>query len=145
VSLIREGSLNGEAREYEDVNGELIDYSVELELANALLSLSYVHLGLSQFKSSFDTFEEAMDIFQTELKEGESVMNHIDLSEEKSSVMSSWSEKLTGFIKSSLGGDDIQDEKNVNQEERISTTVKDGISINLDNYHVNGNDTRSEL
>jgi len=147
VSLIREGSLNGETREYEDVNGDLIDYFVELELANALLSLSYVHLGLSQFKSSFDTFEEAMDIFQSELKEGESVMNHIDLSEEKSSVMSSWSEKLKGFIKSSLGGDDTQSEKNVNQEERVSITVKDGISINLDpNYHVmSRNDTRSEL
>ena len=145
VSLLREGSLNGEAREYEDGNGELIDYSVELELANALLSLAYVNLGVSQFKSSFDTFEEAMDIFQSELKEGESVMNHMDLSEKKSSIMSSWSEKLTGFIKSSLGGDDTQDDKNENQEETVLITVKDGISINLENYHVTGNDTRSEL
>ena len=145
VSLLREGSLNGEAREYEDVNGELIDYSVELELANALLSLSYVHLGLSQFRSSFDAFEEAMDIFQSELKEGESVMNHIDLSEKKSSIMGTWSEKLTGFIKSNLRGDDTQVDNNVNQQETVSITVKDGISINIDNYHVLGNDTRSEL
>ena len=147
VSLLREGSLNGEEREYLDRNGEPVSYSIELQLANSnvltLMTLSYIYLGVRQFKSSFDAFEEAMDIYQSELKADETPMNHIDMPK---NVRGSWGDKLTeSIIRSSLEveGDDAQG-KDVNQEERESMSSTQD-SISLDDYDMLGNDTRSEL
>jgi len=73
VRLLREGIGEGRDSFEADVEGgEIIEYSVRLELANALLNLAYAQVALKQWKSSFQSFEEAMDLFASELREDES-------------------------------------------------------------------------
>jgi tetratricopeptide (TPR) repeat protein len=53
-------------------DGKPPSYPIRLDLAHVLLSLSYTYLALMQWKKSYDTFEDAMDIYQSELAEGDS-------------------------------------------------------------------------
>ena len=120
-----------------NVNGEKIDYSVELELANALLNLAYVLLGQRQWKSSFDAFGESMDLYASELMEGESPMNHSGMEEYSTNnkqvqkgTVASLGERLTKFIKTSLGTED-----DVSQSIKVDGNQEDASQfINLDNY-----------
>lgn len=56
-------------------DGKQLTYSLRLDLARVLHSLSYTYLDLMQWEKSCDVFEEAMDIYQSELREGESPMD----------------------------------------------------------------------
>ncbi|KAL3806500.1 hypothetical protein ACHAXA_002809 [Cyclostephanos tholiformis] len=74
VDLLREG-----LREYVayDENGQVIDYSVEQDLANSLLNLSYAQKELKQWNSAMQSFSEAMDIREAEgILDGGGMVEH---------------------------------------------------------------------
>jgi len=133
-------SVDEDADSFEayDENGEIIEYPVRLELANALLNLSYALLGLKQWRSSFESFEEAMDLYQSELAEGETPMNHSDppMMEATKGSQSGWGDMLTHFTKGStdmeeetLDGDDSNEKGSIKEEARY-------MNITIDDYHI---------
>ncbi len=77
VQLLAEGIELIDSGKFELVgdDGKQLTYSLRLDLARVLHSLSYTHLDLMQWGKSYDVFEEAMDIYQSELMEGESPMD----------------------------------------------------------------------
>jgi hypothetical protein len=119
-------------------NEEIIEYPIMLELANALLNLSYAQLGLKQWRTSFYYFIEAMDIFVSELPEGETPMSQGGA---KKGDQSSWGERLTSFF--------FKKDAGVNEdggEEDRSTEKADTSSqqINVTNYQMMDNFTIEE-
>lgn len=76
AQLLGEGIELVDSGKYEVIgdDGDPLNYSLRLDLAHVLHSLSYTYLALMQWKKSYDAFEEAMDIYQSELSEGESPM-----------------------------------------------------------------------
>ena len=77
VQLLEEGIELVDSGSYEVIsdNGSQLSYSPRLDLAHVLHSLSYTYLDLMQWEKSYDMFEEAMDIYQSELPEGQSPMD----------------------------------------------------------------------
>jgi len=135
VNLLKEGTVGNEVREYEDMEGNKVDYSTEMELAGAYIYLAITYLGLQQWKSSYDAYEEAMDIYSTHSngqipmtgRPGQGMIN------KKDTVLTSLSEKIASFIKTNLGGieeeGDTKSDSTANQEEDITTSHQ---YINLD-------------
>ncbi len=91
VQLLEEGIELVDSGNYEVVSddGSNISHSPRLDLAHVLVSLSYTYLDLMQWEKSNDLFEEAMDIYQSELSKGQSPMDWISTtssSQESTSV-----------------------------------------------------------
>ncbi|KAL7550404.1 hypothetical protein ACHAWF_013647 [Thalassiosira exigua] len=138
VALLRDGD-----RDYFEAygdDGSVQNYPVKLELANALLNLAYAQLGLKKWSSSYESFQEAMHLFESELKEGETPNNHSGGANGGQST--SWGEKLTSFfghrLTSSAGGDDNGDRPSRDEvvEEEASVGKGDSSSqfISLDGF-----------
>ena len=51
-----------------------MDYPVQLELAQALLNLTYVQLGLKQWQSAFEAYNEVMLQYAGKLWERETLL-----------------------------------------------------------------------
>ncbi|KAL9189007.1 hypothetical protein ACHAXT_011497 [Thalassiosira profunda] len=102
VALLRQGLYDGRATfDAYGEDDELIQYSVKLELANALLNLAYAELGLRLWASSLESFEQAMELYESELSGDETPMGHSGGSDRGKD--SSWGERLTSFFKSGAG------------------------------------------
>mmetsp|Transcript_14322 Transcript_14322/g.30609 ORF Transcript_14322/g.30609 Transcript_14322/m.30609 type:complete len:745 (-) Transcript_14322:45-2279(-) len=141
VSLLSNG-VDGEYDSYGE-NGEIIDYPVKLELANALLNLAYVLLGLRQWRSSFEAFEEAMDLYASELTEGGSPMDHPDsVIEVKNGNLANLGERLASFIKGGMGWE--EETPILDEDSSDGKGLKEGTRyISLDDYQMVQNVTIS--
>jgi len=129
VLLLREGSYGDDSFQAINENDEIVDYPVKLELANTLLNLAYVQLGLKQWRSSFDSFDEAMDLYAAELEEGETPMGRSDLGmEEMTKSKNSWSENLSRLLKTSAGL--VEEAIGLDDEDKEEFETV----INLDNF-----------
>jgi len=93
VQLLVEGIELIDSGKFEVVgdDGRQLTYSLRLDLAHVLHSLSYTYLELMQWEKSFDVFEEAMVIYQLELMEGESPMDWNSIATTASSTRESTS------------------------------------------------------
>ncbi|KAL3763620.1 hypothetical protein ACHAW5_003918 [Stephanodiscus triporus] len=102
VDLLRDGAR--ESYVAYDENDEVIEYSVEQELANSLLNLAYAQKELKQWKSAAQSFSEAMDIYEPEeLPVGGGTIDRS--TKDKEGYLVSLGDKLTSFIKGRLGVD----------------------------------------
>lgn len=105
ITLLRDGISRGDvALDAYDDNGNLVNYPVEIDLANALLNLAYAQMGLHQWKRSYEAFEESMRIFEVELHDDEAPMNNAGLVtgsnsfNEPSDKYTSWRDRLSSFF-----------------------------------------------
>jgi len=110
VELLRGVTTTAEGDEYEFVgqNGQTILYPIEIDLADALMNLAYAQLALKQFRKSFASFEESMDLYSAVLPEGESPFSKegdVHSQWSKEDKISSFGEKLNRFF-SRRGTDD---------------------------------------
>lgn len=135
VNFLKEGTVENEVREYEDMEGNKVDYSTEMELAGAYIYLAITYSGLQQWKSSYDAYGEAMDIYSTH-SNGQIPMTGRPgqgMIHKKDTVLTSLSEKIASFIKTNLGGNeeegDTKSDSIANQEEDTTTPNQ---YINLD-------------
>ena len=95
VDLLRYGLRDHVAY---DENGEVIDYSVEQDIANTLLNLSYAQQELKQWNSAMQSFSEAMDIRETKgLLDGGGTNERS--SKNTGEDVTSIDEKLSSYIK----------------------------------------------
>ena len=120
VQLLGEGIELVYSGEYEVTRneGNRLAYSPRLDLAHVLHSLSYTYLALMQWKKSYEAFEEAMDIYQSELSEEQSPMewNSIATATTESSSTSMTDRLLNYFfpeIKDEIDPEDFQQGQNV--------------------------------
>ena len=74
VQLLQEGIELVDSGKYEVISddGSQSSQSPRLDLAHVLYSLSFTYLDLMQWEKSYEIFEGAMDIYQSELPEGQS-------------------------------------------------------------------------
>ena len=137
VTLLRDGISRGDvALEAYDDNGNLVNYPVEIDLANALLNLAYAQMGLQQWKRSYEAFEESMSIFEAELHGDEAPMKNSGLAgsnsyNEPSDKYSSWRDRLSSFFQ--LGPTVNEDDSGTD----VDTTSSGGIQI--DSFEFTGN------
>ncbi len=152
AQLLRESITRYPTEKYQAYGefGQLIEYSIELELANALLSLSYCLLGLKQWRSAYEAFEEAMSLYETELLEGETPMNNSRTNKnaskgsEKGNIdrLAAW---MGSFVKGRLGGEENKGQEGGVSQDNKDASIAGGMTstqyINLDGYQTMANAT----
>lgn len=144
VGLLREGLMEGrDSFEAMGEDGVYIEMPVSLEIANALLNLAYALLGMNQWKQSYDMFEEAMDIYDSSLADGETPMNHSEgAGSSRKSAGASWGEQLTRFFKESIGLTDTTNEAGDKNEDKSSSGAE---YINLDSFQTMDNNITNQI
>ena len=109
VLLLEEGIGLVDSGQFEVIldDGKPLAYSLRLELASVLQSLSYTYLALMQWESSYNIFELALDIFHSELPEGESPMEWGLMATTKASARDSASitERLLSYFFTQSGNE----------------------------------------
>ena len=149
VGLLRlRDGIDGDSDSFEAYgeNGEIVEFPVKLELANALLNLAYAQLGLKQWRSSFEAYEEAMDLYASELAEGETPMNHSDPAmkeAKKGGNQASWGERLSRFIKGSMGVEEEAKSLDGDDSQEKVSSEEGTWYVNLDDYNIMENSTAS--
>ena len=119
VDLLREGAREPYVAYHE--NGEVIEYSVERELADSLLNLAYAQKEVKLWNSAAQSFSKAMDLYRSdELTDGGGAIDRS--TKDKEDYVTFLSDKLTSFIKGQLG-------------------VKVDSNIIIDNYYMMENTT----
>ena len=119
VDLLREGASEPYVTYHE--NGEVIEYSVERELADSLMNLAYAQKELKLWNSAAHSFSDAMDLYKSEeLPDGGGAIDRS--TKDKEDYVASLGDKLTSFIKGQLG-------------------VKVDSNIMIDNYRMMDNTT----
>jgi tetratricopeptide (TPR) repeat protein len=100
VRLLGEGIELVDSGKYEVIgdDGNPLNYSLRLDLAHVLHSLSYTYLALMQWQKSYDAFEDAMDIYQSELSEGESPMEWNSIATTTESSSTSMTDRLLKYF-----------------------------------------------
>jgi tetratricopeptide (TPR) repeat protein len=100
VRLLGEGIELVDSGKYEVIgdDGNPLHYSLRLDLAHVLHSLSYTYLALMQWQKSYDAFEDAMDIYQSELSEGESPMEWNSIATTTESSSTSMTDRLLKYF-----------------------------------------------
>ena len=100
IQLISEGIALYDSGNFEvvDDDGKPITYSLRLSLAPVLHSLSYTYIALMQWEKSYDAFEEAMDIYQSELSEGDSPVGWNSFAGAKQPSSPSMTDRLFNFF-----------------------------------------------
>ena len=119
VDLLREGAREPYVAYHE--NGEVIEYSVERELADSLLNLAYAQKEVKLWNSAAQSFSKAMDLYRSEeLTDGGGAIDRS--TKDKEDYVTFLSDKLTSFLKGQLG-------------------VKVDSNIIIDNYYMMENTT----
>ena len=141
VTLLRDGISRGDvALEAYDDNGNLVNYPVEIDLANALLNLAYAEMGLQQWKRSFEAFEESMSIFEVELQDDEAPLKNAGLAtgsnsfNEPSDKYSSWKDRLSSFFQLGPTANEDGSGSDVDTAESESS-----VGIQIDGFEFAGN------
>ncbi|KAK1735589.1 hypothetical protein QTG54_013752 [Skeletonema marinoi] len=113
VQLLEEGIQLVDSGKYEVTgdDGIPLTYSLRLDLAHVLHSLSYTYLALMQWEKSYDAFDQAMDIYQLELLEGESPMDWNSIATTTSSTRESTSmtDRLLNYLFRATEDIDVED------------------------------------
>jgi len=113
VQLLEEGIQLVDSGKYEVTgdDGNPLTYSLRLDLAHVLHSLSYTYLALMQWEKSYDIFDQAMDIYQSELLEGESPMDWNSIATATSSTRESTSmtDRLLNYLFRTTEDIDLED------------------------------------
>jgi len=100
VDLLREGASEPYVAYHE--NGEVIEYSVERELADSLMNLAHAQKELKLWNSAAQSFSDAMDLYKSEeLPDGGGAIDRS--TKDKEDYVASLGDKLTSFIKGQLG------------------------------------------
>eukprot|EP00986_Skeletonema_menzelii_P004658 scaffold1620_cov124-Skeletonema_menzelii.AAC.6 len=81
VQLLQEGIELVDSGKYEVISddGSQSSQSPRLDLAHVLYSLSFTYLDLMQWEKSYEIFEGAMDIYQSELPDGQSPIDWLQM------------------------------------------------------------------
>ena len=98
--LLGEGIALVDSGQFEVVgdDGKPVAYSPRLDLAHVFLSLSYTYILLMQWEKSYDSFEQAMNIYQSELSEGESPMQVKSAANQKENSSPSMTDRVLKYF-----------------------------------------------
>ncbi len=98
--LLGEGLALVSSGQYEVVGDDdkPVAYSPRLDLAHVLLSLSYTYVLLMQWEKSYDSFDQAMNIYQSELSEEDSPMRVKSAANQKESSSPSMTDKVLKYF-----------------------------------------------
>ena len=156
VGLLREGAIeegDGTDSLYNFVgeNGETISRPIKLDLADALLNLSYAQLGLKRFLKSYQSFEEAMSLYKILLSEGESPLDYSSFAggseETKREHHIGLVERLARLFYGNGFNENLEEKMEENGDiQKLDQPKNDALNyfITIDNYQITENITKNQ-